>query len=156
MSGVIRKARTSDVPAMQRLVNFFADRGEMLHRSLAQFYENLRDFSVAEEDGEVVGCVALHVLWRDLAEIKSLAVAEKAQGKGYGKQLVRTCLQEAPHLGVERVFALTYIPQFFERLGFRVCDRAELPRKVWTECVYCPKFHDCQEVAVIIDLRPKG
>lgn len=152
MDGVIRKARTTDVPAMQRLVNFFADRGEMLHRSLAQFYENLRDFFVVEEDGEVVGCVALHVVWRDLAEIKSLAVAEQAQGKGYGKQLVLACLREAPGLGVERVFALTYKPKFFEKLGFRVCDRADLPRKVWTECVHCPKFYDCQEIAVIIEV----
>lgn len=153
MSAIIRKARTSDVPTMQRLVNFYADRGEMLHRSLSQFYENLRDFFVVEEDGEVVGCVALHVVWKDLAEVKSLVVAEIAQGKGYGKRLVQQCLQEAPSLVVERVFALTYKPQFFEKLGFRVCDRAELPRKVWTECVHCPKFYDCQEVAVIIDLN---
>jgi len=153
MSATVRKARTADVPAMQRLVNFFADRGDMLHRSLAQFYENLRDFFVVEEDGKVVGCVALHVVWRDLAEIKSLAVAEEAQGRGYGKRLVLECLREAPSLGVERVFALTYKPQFFERLGFRVCDRAELPRKVWTECVHCPKFYDCQEVAVIIEVQ---
>lgn len=152
MDAQIRKARTSDVPAMQRLVNFFADRGEMLHRSLAQFYENLRDFFVVEENGEVVGCAALHVVWRDLAEIKSLAVAEEAQGRGYGKQLVLACLREAPCLGVERVFALTYKPAFFEKLGFRICDRAELPRKVWTECVYCPKFYDCQEIAVIIEV----
>ncbi len=153
MSVTIRKARTSDVPAMQRLVNFFADRGDMLHRSLAQFYENLRDFFVVEEHGEVVGCAALHVVWRDLAEIKSLAVSEEAQGKGYGKLLVLECLREAPCLGVERVFALTYKPAFFENLGFRVCDRAELPRKVWTECVHCPKFYDCQEVAVIISVK---
>lgn len=155
MSAIIRKARTSDVPAMQRLVNFFADRGEMLHRSLAQFYENLRDFFVIEENGKVVGCVALHVVWRDLAEIKSLAVAEEAQGKGYGKQLVLECLREAPCLGVEKVFALTYKPAFFEKLGFRNCDRAELPRKVWTECVHCPKFYDCQEVAVIAEVRQR-
>lgn len=153
MAAIIRKARASDVPAMQRLVNFFADRGDMLHRSLAQLYESLRDFFVAEEDGEVVGCVALHVVWRDLAEIRSLAVAEEAQGKGYGKRLVLECLREAPTLDIERVFALTYKPAFFENLGFRVCDRAELPRKVWTECVHCPKFYDCQEIAVIIDLR---
>ncbi len=149
--GIIRRAVTRDVLAVQRLVHEYAERGLMLPRSLSQLYENVRDLFVAEEDGVIVGNCALHVSWKDLAEIKSLAVAEAYQGRGYASQLVRACLDDATVLGIERVFALTYVPEFFERLGFVRIDKALLPRKVWTECVYCPKFHGCTEVAVIID-----
>jgi amino-acid N-acetyltransferase len=145
----LRKARTADVLAMQRMINAFADRGAMLHRSLSELYENIRDFSVIEEAGEVVGCAALHVSWRGLAELKSLAVAEHVQRKGYGKRLILACLEEADALGLEQVFALTYVPELFVRQGFRVVEKAVLPRKVWTECIYCPKFPDCGEVAVL-------
>jgi len=146
---ILRAATTADVPAIQRLVNSYADRGLMLPRSLSQLYENVRDFTVVEEDCVVVGCAALHVSWKDLAELKSLAVAEGSQGRGYGRMLIEACVREARPLGASRVFALTYVPELFEKLGFERVDKALLPRKVWTECVYCPKFADCTEVAVV-------
>lgn len=148
----IRRARTADVPGIQRLVNTFAETNLMLPRSLSALYENVRDFSVVERDGEVLGCAALHVSWKDLAEVKSLAVAQSCQGMGLGAELVRACIDDARALGVARVFALTYVPDFFEKLAFSRVDKALLPRKVWTECVFCPKFADCTEVAVILDL----
>ena len=149
----LRKARTADASAMQRLINGFADRGAMLHRSLSELYENIRDFFVIEENGEVVGCAALHVSWKDLAELKSLAVVEAAQGRGFGRQLVQACVEEAEAIGIARVFALTYVPELFVKLGFQVVDKALLPRKVWTECVYCPKFPDCGEIAVLLGIH---
>lgn len=148
----LRKARTGDVMAMQKLINGFADRGAMLHRSLSELYENIRDFFVVEEAGQVLGCAALHVSWNDLAELKSLAVAEAAQGRGHGRRLIRACLAEAEELGIARVFALTYVPELFVKQGFQIVDKALLPRKVWTECVYCPKFPDCGEIAVLIGI----
>jgi amino-acid N-acetyltransferase len=151
-SAIIRKAITNDVAEIHRLVNAFADTGLMLPRSLSQLYENVRDFHVVISEGRVVGCAALHVSWKDLAELKSLAVAPEAQGRGYGRMLVEACTLEAPSVGVSRVFALTYVPEFFEKLGFERLEKALLPRKVWTECVYCPKFADCTEVAVIYKL----
>ncbi|MCS6777866.1 MAG: N-acetyltransferase [Chloroherpetonaceae bacterium] len=151
--GRLRKARTADVLAMQRLINRFADRGAMLHRSLSELYENIRDFFVVEEGGEVIGCAALHVCWKDLAEIKSLAVAESYQGRGYGKRLIRACVREGGEIGLSQIFALTYVPDLFVKAGFAVVDKALLPRKVWTECVYCPKFPDCGEVAVLLRLN---
>lgn len=148
----IRKARTGDVPGMQRLINGFADKGAMLHRSLSELYENIRDFFVVIEIERVVGCAGLHVSWKDLAELKSLAVDEEVQGRGFGRDLIQTCLNEAGEIGITRVFALTYVPALFEKNGFEVVDKAMLPRKVWTECVYCPKFPDCGEIAVIIGI----
>ncbi|MGC8861972.1 MAG: N-acetyltransferase [Armatimonadota bacterium] len=149
---MIRKARVPDVPAIQQLVNSFAERGVMLPRSLSALYESIRDFYVVENDGVVVGCCALHITWEDLAEIKSLAVDESVQGGGYGRALVEACLAEAREMGVPRVFALTYIPEFFEKAGFRRVDKTALPHKVWSECINCPKFPDCGEEAVIIEL----
>jgi amino-acid N-acetyltransferase len=152
-AGRLRKAKTKDVLAMQRLINGFADKGAMLHRSLSELYENIRDFFVIEEDGEVVGCAALHVSWKDLAELKSLAVAESCQGRGYGRQLIQACTEEGSDIGLSRIFALTYVPELFVKMGYAVVDKAQLPRKVWTECVYCPKFPDCGEVAVLLPLN---
>ncbi len=149
---LLRKATTADVIAMQRMINAFADKGAMLHRSMSELYENVRDFQIVVEDDIVVGCAALHVTWKDLAELKSLAVLESAQGKGYGKALIDACIREAEIVGVTKVFALTYVPELFEKIGFERVDRAVLPRKVWTECVYCPKFPDCGEVAVLRQL----
>lgn len=153
-TGTLRKARTTDVIAMQRMINGYADRGAMLHRSLSELYENVRDFFVVEDAGEIVGCAALHVSWKDLAELKSLAVSEAHQGRGYGRALIGACMDEAHDIGVEKVFALTYVPELFEKLGFARTDKALLPRKVWTECVYCPKFPDCGEIAVIYQRPP--
>ncbi len=152
MSADLRPARIADVPAIQQLVNHFADRGEMLPRSLSELYENLRDYKVAEDNGEVIACCAVHVTWEDLAEVKSLAVRETRRRLGLGRQLVRACVEEARALGVPRVFVLTYIPAFFARFGFRQVEKAELPQKVWSECIRCPKFPDCGEVGMILDL----
>jgi len=148
----IRKAKVGDAAAVQKIVNRFADRGEMLHRSLSELYENIRDYFVADKDGEVIGCCALHVSWEDLAEVKSLAVSEDYQGAGLGGRLVKRCLDEAREIGVRKVFALTYKPKFFEKLGFRLIDKDDLPRKIWTECINCPKYPDCGEEALLIDI----
>lgn len=148
----IRKAKVPDVTAVQKLINTFAERGIMLPRSLSALYENIRDFFVLEEDGRIVGCCALHITWEDLAEIKSLAVDELAQGRGYGRALVEACLEEARSIGIPRVFALTYIPDFFEKLGFTRIDKSKLPHKVWTDCINCPKFPNCGEEAVVLEL----
>jgi amino-acid N-acetyltransferase len=153
VSGRLRKARTGDVLSMQRLINGFADKGAMLHRSLSELYENIRDFFVVVEDDQVVGCAALHVSWKDLAELKSLAVMEEAQGRGYGRLLIQACLDEAEEIGISRVFALTYVPGLFTKMGFQIVEKSLLPRKVWTECVYCPKFPDCGEIAVLIGIN---
>ena len=145
----VEKARISDVTQMHKLINYFADKDEMLPRPLSEIYENIRDYFVVRQDERVVACAALHVSWSDLAEIKSVAVAEDSQQKGIGDQLVETCLKEARELGIPTVFCLTYQPTFFERHRFTQLDKMQLPRKVWTECYRCPKFPDCGEVALI-------
>ena len=147
------KARVSDVPQMHKLINSFADKGEMLARSLSEIYENIRDYFVVRQGERVIACGALHISWSDLAEIKSLAVAEDSQKQGIGDQLVEACLKEARALGIPTVFCLTYKPAFFERLGFSQLDKMELPHKVWGECYRCPKFPNCDEVALIYHLK---
>lgn len=149
---MIRRARIGDAKDIHKLVNSFAARNAMLPRALSTIYENIRDFYVAEEDGRVVGCCALHVMWGDLGEVKSLAVEESTQGKGYGRLLVEACLQDARDLGLPKVFALTYVPGFFQKLGFVPVDKSTLPHKIWSECINCPKFPDCEEEAVTIKL----
>lgn len=145
----VERAKISDVAQMHELINSFADKGEMLPRSLSEIYENVRDYFVIREGERVVACAALHVMWSDIAELKSVAVAEGSQGQGIGVQLVQACLDEAKELGIPTVFCLTYKPVFFEGLGFSQLDKLELPRKVWGECYRCPKFPDCDEVALI-------
>ena len=130
----VEKAKISDVTQMHQLINYFADRGEMLARPLSELYENIRDYLVVRQGEQVIACIALHVSWSDLAEIKSLAVAEGSQKQGIGDQLVGACLKEAKELGIPTVFCLTYKPAFFERFGFSQLDKMELPRKVWVEC----------------------
>ena len=148
----VEKARIKDVPQMHQLVNYFADKGLMLPRSLSEIYENIRDYFVVRQGERVIACVALHVSWSDLAEIKSVAVAEQSQQQRIGAQLVEACLDEARELGIPTVFCLTYQPAFFEKFGFSQVDKMELPRKVWTECYRCPKFPDCDEVALVCNL----
>ena len=121
----------------------------MLPRSLNELYENLRDFWVAEEHKKIIGCAALHVSWDDLVEIKSVAVAGNRQGKGIGEALVTTCLKEAKQLGAQRIFVLTYKPNYFKRFGFKRVKNSDLPHKVWAECINCCKFPNCQEIALL-------
>ncbi len=149
----IDKARISDASQMHKLINYFADKDEMLARPLSEIYENIRDYFVIRQGERVIACAALHVSWSDLAEIKSVAVAEDSQRQGIGEQLVKACLKEAKELGISTVFCLTYQPAFFEKRGFSLVEKAELPHKVWGECYRCPKFPDCDEVALICHLE---
>ncbi|TVR12212.1 MAG: N-acetyltransferase [Planctomycetota bacterium] len=146
---MVRRARLDDVPALCSLINGFAQRNYMLSRTAGELYETIRDFLVIDgDDGALHGCAAVHVVSASIAELKSLAVADDAQGKGYGRILVESCVHEARILGLQRVFCLTYQRPFFERLGFVLVDRARLPEKVWGECVRCNKFLDCDEIAM--------
>lgn len=145
----VTKARIGDVPQMHKLINDFANRGDMLPRALSQIYENLRDYFVIRDGEIVIGCAALHVNWLDLAEIRSLAVDDSKQQEGIGAALVNACLDEARSLGLSRVYCLTRQPGFFEKQGFTPVERSQLPHKVWAECYYCPKFPDCDEYALM-------
>ncbi len=138
-----------DAPEIHKLINSFADKGEMLPRALSEVYEGIRDFFVVRNEGRVVACGCLHIYWTDLAEIRSVAVSEDYQGRQMGSGLVAACIEEARDLDISQVFCLTSKPSFFEKLGFRRVDTLELPRKVWAECYRCPKFPNCDEVALI-------
>ena len=148
---IIRRATLADVEEMHRLINQFANEGLMLPKSRNKLYQNIRDFFVAEEDGRFAGCCALHVIWKDLGEIRSLAVEQKYQKNGVGRQLAEAALRDAAALKLPRVFALTYQQAFFERLGFVEVPKTEMPQKVWGECMDCPKFPNCDEIAMILD-----
>ncbi len=145
----VRGAKISDVEAIHALISSYAERDRMLFRSLADIYENLQCFSVAELDGDVVGCCALEIIWADLAEIKSLAVDGTKKQKGIGKMLVAAAVEQAAALGVPRVFALTLEPEFFEKSGFEIVEKEALPMKVWSDCARCPKQQNCDERAVV-------
>lgn len=146
----IRPARVGDVPAIYELIRTFADRKLMIRRSMGELYESIREFLVAVDDqNRVIGCAALHVFWADLAELKCLAVAAEAHGQGIGRQLVDACWNAAQELELKSVFALTYSVDFFQKCGYHQIDKAELPHKIWNECVRCPLFPSCQEVALI-------
>jgi len=148
----IRKAKISDLKQVHKLINNFARREQMIPRSLNEIYETLRDFVVCEDYGNICGVCALHIMWEDLAEIRSLAVDKKYQKKGIGKTLVKQCLKEAKALGLKRIFALTYQPAFFKKIGFLDIDKSSLPQKIWGDCLRCHKFPECDEQAVIINL----
>ena len=150
---MIRKATIRDVKKIHTLVNFFAKKDEMLARSLSEIYENVRDFFVYERKGKIYGCGALHVVWEDIAEIKSLAVSKNKQRQGVGSKILAACLQEAKKLKVPKVFALTYKPGFFITAGFKIIDKAQLPHKIWGECIKCPYFPNCDENAMMIQLK---
>lgn len=146
---MIRKARIEDIKQIQELINSFAKDDLMLPRSLNELYDNIRDFWVFQQGKKIIGSVALHISWLDLAEIKSLAVEKKWQRKNIGTQLVNACIEEAKKLGAKKIFALSYRPVFFRKLGFRTIKHADLPHKIWAECINCPKFPDCQETALL-------
>lgn len=148
----IRKAKISDLKYAQKLINEFARKEQMIPRALNELYETVRDFVVCESKGEICGVCALHIMWEDLAEIRSLAVEKNWQRMGIGKNLVKRCLKEAKSLGIKRVFALTYHADFFKKLGFKEIDKSKLPQKIWGDCLRCPRFPECDETALIIDL----
>jgi len=150
-----RKAVMADIPAAHEIINGYAAEGLMLRRPLMMLYESVRDFTVAlDDDGQVVGVGGLHIMWQDLAEIRSLAVKPGLTQRGVGRGLVEHLLAEAQSLGLKRIFALTYQPGFFAKCGFHVVQKETLPQKVWKECVYCDKFHNCDEIAMIRLLVP--
>jgi amino-acid N-acetyltransferase len=146
---MIRKAVMSDAKSIQTVVNSYAKGGEMLSLSLNEIYEKILEFVVWEEEGEIIGCCALHPTWEDLAEIRSVAVRPDAKMKGVGKALVERCLETACVLGISRVFLLTYVPEFFRKLGFSEVEKEQLPKKIWSDCLKCAKFPDCDEIAMM-------
>ncbi len=148
----IREALVRDVPAMADIIKTYAGQQLMLPRSQFQFYQHVRDFTVAEIDGEIVGCGALQFVWSDVAEIRSLAIKPAWQGRGIGRYLVEHLLDQARRHGIESIFCLTYQQGFFEGLGFYVIPRESLPHKIWGDCLNCPKYPDCDEIAMMYDL----
>lgn len=147
---MIRKAVIADVKSIHRLIADQAQEGRMLPRPLSELYSHLRDFTVSVDDcGAIVGCAALHVVWEDLAEIRSLAVETRQQAAGLGTALVEDLLAEAERLCLASVFVLTYRPTFFQRLGFRRIHKNLLPQKIWSDCIRCAKFPECDEIALL-------
>jgi len=149
---IIRKAILPDVEKMIDLVNYYADKGMMLSRSRSMLCENIRDFVIIEEDDEIIGIGALHVLWNDLAELRTLAVKEEMVKQGVGRQIVNSILEEAKALKIQKVFTLTYQPGFFEKMGFTIIEKETMPHKVWTDCINCPKFPNCNEICLEINI----
>ncbi len=152
----MRHATMLDVETIMELVTGLAAEGVMLPRSPASIVEKLRDFIVATVDGEFAGCGALAIIWTDIAEIRSIAVDPRHQGLGLGRMMAEYLMEQADELGIARVMAFTYVTGFFEKLGFSVVDHSALPHKVFTDCLKCPKFHKCDEVAVVKILRPSA
>jgi len=152
---MIAKARIAHVPVIQKILADFAAQGKLLARPLSELYTNVRDLVVAmdETTGEVIGCCGLHIVWEDLAEIRSLAVLPPYQGQGLGRRLVDLCIVEARALVIGRLFPLTFESAVFAHLGFRVVDKNVFPQKIWVDCLQCPKFPNCDEVALVMDLN---
>ena len=150
----VRKARMGDIRAIHALLMTSSADGLLLPRSLTDLYGHLRDFFVVEGDGATVGCGALSIIWENMAEVRSLAVAAHARRKGCGRLIVEACIAEARELDIHRLFALTYQLPFFNALGFSIVEKEVLPQKVWVDCVNCPKFPDCDETAVLLEIYP--
>ncbi len=144
----IRKAKISDVDSIFSLISFYAEEERMLFKTKANIFEKIQSFSVAEINRKIVGCCALQVIWKDLAEIQSLAVSPEHSGKGVGKELVKEMISEAKQLEADHIFALTLVPDFFVKMGFRQIPKEKLPMKVWSDCAKCPKQDHCDEIAV--------
>jgi len=147
---IYRKAKFVDIEEIYSLVNYYADEGLMLARSRNALYESLRDMIVAvdEKDG-IVGVGGLHITWEFMGEIRSLAVDPDHSRQGIGREIVRNLIVEGKELGINKVFTLTYQEKFFEKCGFKVISKDELPHKIWKECIDCPKFPNCNEIAMV-------
>lgn len=150
---VVRKARMQDIPALLELINSFAQKGIMLPRTEFELAENVRDFIVAFVGDSIAGCGALHFYTSKTAEVRSLAVAAEFQKLGIGAKLVNALEDEARAFDLQALFAFTYVPGFFRKLGYREVDRGELPLKAWKDCLKCPKFQACDEIAMLKPLR---
>ena len=153
---MIRKPSIAEATDIRNLIEPFVKEGLILPRSLHSVYTTIRDFWVKTNDddpAQIRGCCALHISWVDLAEIRTLAVSKERQGRGEGTKLVHACLNEARDLGVKKVFTLTYVPDFFKKLGFVEVDKSKLPNKIWADCIHCQYFPDCREVALIYELK---
>ncbi len=148
MKTTVRKAKLGDAKTIHSLINAAALKGAVLPRSLSEIYESIRDFLVAEENGKVTGCCGLHIAWEDLAEVRSLVVLPTQQKKGVGAKLLQATVKEAKRMALPRVFALTSQPEFFQKHGFERIGRKSLPHKIWGDCLKCPKFPKCDEVAL--------
>ncbi|MFS0645949.1 N-acetyltransferase [Siminovitchia sp. 179-K 8D1 HS] len=148
----IRKAALKDIDQVYRLVNKYAKEELLLPRTRESLILNIQSIFVASEDEEVLGVACLAILGHDLAEIRSLAVSEKAQGRGIGKMLVEEIIEETKKIGISKLISLTYQVVFFEKCGFKIIEKTEMPQKVWTDCIHCPKFPACDEVAMAIQL----
>ena len=148
----IRKATVLDADKIVELVNYNANKGLMLAKTPYKVFSTIQNFFVAEDNREIVGCVSLSVIWQDLCEVCSLAVSEEHKGRGIGRMLVKRCIEKARQLKIPRVIALTYQDKFFERLGFVNVDKDQFPRKLWRECLECPKLEQCDELAYLYKL----
>jgi amino-acid N-acetyltransferase len=145
----IRTAKIKDVEEIVKLVNYYADLGDMLPRALSQVYSGIRDYVVIEDHGRIIGCGAMHVVWSDIGEIRTLAIVPERTRRGLGRMIVDQLIENAKSLDLPKLFALTYKPDFFEKMGFKRIDKKELPHKVWKDCLNCSKFPDCDEVAMV-------
>lgn len=150
---VVRKASMGDIPALLELINSYAAEGIMLARTELEMAENIRDFAVAFSGGELAGCGALHFYTPTSAEVRSLAVAPQRKRGGVGRAIVQNLEEEARASGLDAIFAFTYVPGFFRRIGFSEVERGDLPLKAWKDCMRCPKFHCCDEIAMLKPLR---
>jgi len=148
----VRKAVLNDIDQVYKLVNQYADEELLLPRTKESLILNIQSIYVAEEKGDVLGVACLAILGQDMAEVRSLAVDEKAQGRGIGKILVETIIGETRKIGISKLISLTYQVVFFEKCGFEIIDKSDMPQKVWTDCIHCPKFPKCDEVAMAIRL----
>lgn len=149
---MIRKATVKDVDSIKRIINYYAGLDQMLPRSVSELYESVRNFYVYEVEGEIIGCCGLQVMWEDLAEVLSFAILPEYREKGIGTLLLHSCLEDARELEVTNIFTLTYAPAFFEKNGFRRVEKSSLPHKIWSGCIKCPKFPDCDEIALSMEL----
>lgn len=152
----VRPAVVADARSIMTLVNELAIQQVMLPRSPASVIENIRDFVIAEVGGEFAGCGALAITWSDIAEVRSLAVAPAMQKHGIGRVLVDALVDDARRLGIPRLFAFTYVPDFFAKMGFTICQHEDLPHKVFNDCMHCPKFLACDEIAMTRVLDAKA
>jgi len=152
---IARKAVMHDIAPILDLINGYAAQGIMLPRTEFELSEAIRDFSVVVRDGQLLGCGALHFYSPTMGEIRSLAVDPRAKAHGVGRRLVERLIEEAQAYELDAVFAFTYVVDFFNKVGFEVVERGVLPLKAWKDCLRCPKFYACDEIAMLRVLRPE-